>query len=128
MKISNWKWRGSNAKRSKPFVAKSPPGNWANYGRDSKMKLILTAAALLSLAFVADAVLSRAKAYDATYRYGNGDVLRQSCYRGAYGLQCREWWNGAGNSAQIVNVPTNMEFNTNPNWGRGCRSCADVSK
>jgi hypothetical protein len=92
------------------------------------MKLILTAAALLSLAFVADALLSRANAYTSAYRDANGDVYSTSCYRGAYGWQCRSWVNGTGNSPQIVSVPANMEFNTNPNWGKGCRSCADVSK
>lgn len=84
------------------------------------LKTIATAAALLSLA-------APAQAYT-TWQFANGDRLSASCYYGSYGYQCRSWWNGTGNSAQVIHVPANMEFNTNPAWGKGCRSCADVSK
>jgi hypothetical protein len=91
------------------------------------LKPFLLAVALLSAAFAADALLSHAKA-DTTWQFADGDRLSTSCYYGAYGWQCRSWWNGTGNAARVVHVPANMEFNTNPAWGRGCRSCADVSK
>jgi hypothetical protein len=85
-------------------------------------RLLLTCAALLSLAAPANADAT------ATYRYENGDVVSTSCYRGAYGYQCRTWTNGSGNSPQIVNVPADYTPNTNPNWGRGCRSCDGAAK
>jgi hypothetical protein len=84
------------------------------------VKTLLTFAALLSLAAPAQA--------ETHWRFENGDRLSSSCYYGAYGWQCRSWWNGTGQAAQVIRVPANMEFNTNPAWGKGCRSCADVSK
>jgi len=91
------------------------------------MKRLFLLAALLSFAAPAKA--------ETTWRFDNGETLSTSCYFGDYGYSCRSWWNGTGNSALVVNVPGNIEFNANPAWGRpsadlprGCRSCADVSK
>lgn len=64
----------------------------------------------------------------ATYRYENGDTVSTSCYRGAYGYQCRTWTNGTGNSPQVVRVPMEYTPNTNPQWGHGCRSCDGGAK
>jgi hypothetical protein len=90
-------------------------------------KTLLAAAALLSLS-------APASAYS-TFTTYDGNTYASSCYHGFYGWRCRSWVNGTGNSALSVRVPANMEFNTNPAWGRptadlpnGCRSCADVSK
>lgn len=85
------------------------------------MKLILTVAALLSLA-------APANAYTSTYRDADGNTYSTSCYHGSYGWQCRSWTNGTGNSAQVVRAPINMEVNTNPEWGKGCRSCDGGAK
>jgi hypothetical protein len=37
-------------------------------------------------------------------------------------------WPCMNNDARVLTVPQDMPFNTNPNWGRNCRSCADLSK
>jgi hypothetical protein len=78
--------------------------------------------ALLSLATPAAADST------STYRLENGDVVSTSCYHGAYGWQCRSWTNGSGNNPQVVHVPADYTPNTNPAWGRGCRSCDGAAK
>jgi hypothetical protein len=37
-------------------------------------------------------------------------------------------WPCLSNNATVLTVPQDMNFNTNPNWGKGCRSCFDASK
>lgn len=86
------------------------------------MKRILIIAALLS------ASVTPAAALDWRFVDAYGDRLSVSCYHSAYGHNCRSWWNGTGNSARVIAVPADSVPNTNPNWGRGCRSCFDASK
>jgi hypothetical protein len=77
------------------------------------VKTLLTLAALLSLA-------TPAAAYRQDY------VLHSYCSATA----CYSYWGPRtlDNSARVLHVPADMNFNTNPAWGKGCRSCADVSK
>jgi hypothetical protein len=60
--------------------------------------------------------------------FAGGDVIVTSCSRSSYGTTCLTSINGTGSSPQIVHVPQDMKFNTDPNWGRNCRSCVDLSK
>lgn len=85
-------------------------------------RTLLTFAALLSLA-------APATAGEWHYSTIDGDRYSTSCYYSEVygGYNCRSWMNGTGNAARVVRVPAHIEFNTNPAWGRGCRSCADVS-
>lgn len=56
-------------------------------------------------------------------------------YRSLYGWQvpgCKGW-PCLSNNARVIELPENMQFNENPNWGRDgagklCRSCFDASK
>ena len=45
-------------------------------------------------------------------------------WSGYYG----DTWGLMPNNARVLHVPQDMNFNDNPDWGKGCRSCADVSK
>lgn len=76
------------------------------------MKRLWIIAALLSLATPAAA--------------RDGYVLHSYCD----GHYCSTYYGPRtyDNSARVIHVPVNTQPNTNPNWGRGCRSCADASK
>lgn len=60
---------------------------------------------------------------------GNGGSVSASCYRSFYGTTCRTWHSdGMSNNARVIAQPVDITPNTNPDWGKGCNSCADVSK
>jgi len=69
-------------------------------------------------------VIACGKAQAGEYR--RDYVLHSTC--NAYA--CWSYWGPRtlDNSARVLHVPADMNFNTNPQWGKGCRSCADVSK
>lgn len=82
-------------------------------------KLILVAALL---------VASMPAHADYIYTAPNGSQIGTSCYKGSYGYQCRTWQTGNIYGERAAPAPIDTTPNTNPNWGKGCKSCDDVSK
>ena len=80
---------------------------------------------------IATALLITSSAHaDFRVTTANGYQVGASCYRSFYGTTCRTWESGnttLGTNARVVPVDI-ANPNTNPDWGKGCRSCYDATK